>query len=102
MPAVVSARTGSAFCLPRPNPRVTEDEMIQILEQYEISASQKCRDYNLAAWNYNTDVENANKVEDLVSTSRMTSVPSIRTFITFVRLRLKGALRGSMNTSSKS
>jgi hypothetical protein len=63
--------------------------MIQILEQYEISASQKCRDYNLAAWNYNTDVENAFKVEDLVSTSSMTSVPSIRTFIKFVGMRFK-------------
>lgn len=57
----------SAFSLPRPNTRVTEDEMIEILEQYETSASQKCRDYNLAAWNYNTDVENASKVEELTA-----------------------------------
>jgi hypothetical protein len=60
--------TKLVFSLPRPNTNVTEDEMIQILEQHEISASEKCRDYNLAAWNYNTDVENAAKVGELVST----------------------------------
>jgi hypothetical protein len=66
--------TKSAFSPPCPNNGVTEDVMIQILEQYEISASEKCRDYNLAAWNYNTDVENASRVEELVSTCRMTSL----------------------------
>jgi hypothetical protein len=55
------------LCIPQPNIRVTEEEIIQILEEYEISASEKCRDYNLAAWNYNTDVENAIKIEELVS-----------------------------------
>lgn len=41
--------------------------MIQILAQYEVSASEKCRVYVEADWNYNTDVENETKVEELVS-----------------------------------
>jgi hypothetical protein len=62
---LLSAHFASSF--PQPNIRVTEDEMIQILEEYETSASDKCRQYNLAAWNYYTDVENAANVEELVS-----------------------------------
>jgi hypothetical protein len=53
--------------VPKPSTKVTEDEMIQILAQYEVSASAKCRDYVEADWNYNTDVENEIKVEELVS-----------------------------------
>jgi hypothetical protein len=76
----------SASSLPRPDTKVTEDEMIQILEQYETSASQKCRDYNLASWNYNTDVENASKVEELVSTRRITSLQYVR-FILYLCIK---------------
>jgi hypothetical protein len=53
--------------VPKPNTKITEDEIIEVLAQYEISASQKCRDYVEADWNYNTDVENETKVEELVS-----------------------------------
>jgi hypothetical protein len=53
--------------VPQLHPRVTEEEIIRILEEYEISATEKCRDYNLASWNYMTDVENVAKVEELVS-----------------------------------
>jgi hypothetical protein len=53
--------------VPRPNTNITEDEIIKVLAQYEVSASQKCRDYVEADWNYNTDVENETKVEELVS-----------------------------------
>jgi hypothetical protein len=71
--------------------------MIQILEQYEILASQACRDYNVAAWNYNTDVENDAKVEDLVSTRSMKPLLSIEAVRKFVAVRSKGALCRSMN-----
>jgi len=53
--------------VPKPNTKITEDEIIEVLAQYEVSASQKCRDYVEADWNYNTDVENVTKVEELVS-----------------------------------
>jgi len=53
--------------VPTPNTKITEDEIIEVLAQYEVSASQKCRDYVEADWNYNTDVENETKVEELVS-----------------------------------
>jgi len=55
------------FSVPKPNTKITEEEMIQVLAVYEVSASQKCRDYVEADWNYNTDVENETKVEELVS-----------------------------------
>jgi len=51
--------------VPKPNTKITEDEIIEVLAQYEVSASQKCRDYVEADWNYNTDVENETKVEEL-------------------------------------
>lgn len=53
--------------VPKLNTRITEDEMIEVLSQYEVSASEKCRDLNVAEWNYNTDIENNTKVEELVS-----------------------------------
>jgi len=53
--------------VPKPSTKITEDEMIQILAEYEVSASAICRDYVEADWNYNTDVENETKVEELVS-----------------------------------
>jgi len=53
------------FSVPKPNTKITEEEMIQVLAVYEVSASQKCRDYVEADWNYNTDVENETKVEEL-------------------------------------
>lgn len=53
--------------VPKPNTRITEDEMKDVLAQYEVSASEKCRDYVEADWNYATDVENETKVEELVS-----------------------------------
>jgi hypothetical protein len=53
--------------VPETSTRITEDEMIQILAQYEVSASEKCREYVEADWNYNTDVENETKVEEVVS-----------------------------------
>jgi hypothetical protein len=87
--------TKSEFSLPCPNTKVTEDEIIPILEQYEVSASQKCRDYNLAAWNYNTDVENASKVEELVSTCRITSLHRLILSLyirKLVEMRFKGAV----------
>ena len=59
--------TSVVLSVPKPNTKVTEDEIKNILAQYEISASQKCRDYVEADWNYNTDVENETKVEELVS-----------------------------------
>lgn len=53
--------------VPKPSTKITEEDMIQVLEQYEVSASEICRDYVEADWNYNTDVENDTKVEELVS-----------------------------------
>jgi hypothetical protein len=53
--------------VPKQNAKITEEEMIQVLAEYEVSASEKCRDYVVADWNYNTDVENETKVEELVS-----------------------------------
>jgi hypothetical protein len=53
--------------VPKPNTRITEDEMKEVLAIYETSASEKCREYVVADWNYNTDVENETKVEELVS-----------------------------------
>jgi hypothetical protein len=53
--------------VPKPHTRVTEEEMRQILAQYEVSASEKCKDYVVADWNYAIDVENETKVEELVS-----------------------------------
>jgi hypothetical protein len=55
------------LCVPKPSTKITEEEMVEILAQYEVSASAKCRDYVEADWNYNTDVENETKVEELVS-----------------------------------
>jgi hypothetical protein len=55
--------------VPKPNTRVTEEEMKQILAQYEVSASEICHDYVEADWNYAIDVENETKVEQLVSTN---------------------------------
>ena len=52
---------------PKPNTRITEDEMVKVLAQYEVSASEKCRDYVEADWNYSIDVENDTKVDELVS-----------------------------------
>jgi hypothetical protein len=63
--------TNLVLSIPQPHIRSTEDEFIQILEAYEASASEKCRVYNLAAWNYMTDVENDTKVDELVSKHRM-------------------------------
>jgi hypothetical protein len=59
--------TNLVLSLPKGNTKITEDEMSDILAKYEISASEKCRDYVVADWNYNTDVENETKVEELVS-----------------------------------
>jgi hypothetical protein len=53
--------------VPNPSTKVTEEEMIEILAQYEVLASAKCRDFVVADWNYNTDVENETNVEELVS-----------------------------------
>ncbi|GFG29388.1 hypothetical protein Cfor_04455 [Coptotermes formosanus] len=57
--------TNLVLSLPKGNTKITEDEMSDILAKYEISASEKCRDYVVADWNYNTDVENETKVEEL-------------------------------------
>jgi hypothetical protein len=35
--------------------------------EYEILASKACRNYSLASWDYQTDVENKTKVEAFVS-----------------------------------
>jgi len=51
--------------VPKLNTKITEEEMIQVLAEYEVSASQKCTTYVQADWNYNTDVENETKVEEL-------------------------------------
>jgi hypothetical protein len=53
--------------VPKLNTRITEEEMIEILAEYEVSASEKCRVYVEADWNYATDVENETKIEELVS-----------------------------------
>lgn len=59
--------TNLVYSIPPPYSKFTEDEIISILEDYEISASEKCREYNLASWNYMTDLENITNVEALVS-----------------------------------
>jgi hypothetical protein len=76
------------FCIPQPNIRVTEEDIIQVLEEYEVEASQKCRDYNLAAWNYNTDVENATKIEELVSKHRIPLLYHVQIFLSLYVVEL--------------
>jgi hypothetical protein len=45
-----------------------EDKISEYLAaDYEKLASAACRNYSLASWNYQTDVENKTKVEELVS-----------------------------------
>ncbi|XP_069675481.1 angiotensin-converting enzyme-like isoform X2 [Periplaneta americana] len=60
--------TDLVVAAPRQSTRSEEDELAAYLAgDFERLASEACRLYNVASWNYNTDVENATAVEELTA-----------------------------------
>jgi hypothetical protein len=55
------------FCDPQSFSAVEDKLAAYLATEYETLASKACRKYSLASWNYQTDVENKTKVEELVS-----------------------------------
>lgn len=59
--------TDVLFCVPQ-RLRTVEDKLaVYLATEYETLVSEACRKYSLASWNYQTDVENKTKVQELVS-----------------------------------
>lgn len=55
------------FCDPQSFNEVEVTLATYLATEYEILASKACRNYSLASWDYQTDVENKTKVEAFVS-----------------------------------
>jgi hypothetical protein len=55
------------LCVPRNLSTVEEKLAVFLTTEYEKLASEACKKYSLASWNYQTDVENETKVEQFVS-----------------------------------
>lgn len=55
------------FHIPRCLSALEDKISAYLATDYEKLASAACRNYSLASWNYQTDVDNKTKVEELVS-----------------------------------
>jgi hypothetical protein len=55
------------FCDPHSFNEVESKLATYLATEYETLASKACRNYSLASWNYQTDIENKTKVEEFVS-----------------------------------
>jgi hypothetical protein len=55
------------FCDPQSLSAVEDKLATYLATEYETLASKACKQYSLASWNYQTDVENKTKVEEFVS-----------------------------------
>lgn len=55
------------FCVPQHFSTVEDKLSAYLATEYETMVSEACRKYSLASWNYQTDVENKTKVQELVS-----------------------------------
>jgi hypothetical protein len=58
---------GVLFCVPQRFSAVEDRLAAYLSTEYETLVSKACWKYSLASWNFQTDVENKTKVEELVS-----------------------------------
>jgi hypothetical protein len=73
------------FCDPHSSKAVEVKLATYLATEYEALATEACRNYSLATWNYQTDVENKTKVEELVSKT-VTAFPKSVEFLRCVIL----------------
>jgi hypothetical protein len=69
------------FHIPQCRSALEDKISAYLATDYEKLASAACRNYSSASWNYQTDVDNKTKVEELVSRTA-TSFPENTSFVT--------------------
>jgi hypothetical protein len=68
------------FHIPQCRTALEDKISAYLATDYEKLASASCKNYSLASWNYQTDVDNKTKVEELVSKT-VTSFPKDTGFV---------------------